>query len=504
MIIADVLKRWHSLLGEESILCTGTDEHGIKIQQAASKQGKDVREFCDEMSQQFKSLAKEANVDWSHFIRTSEPDHRFAVQHFWLLLKQRGMIYQRTHEGWYSVSDETFYPESSLQLALDPRTGRKFMASKETGSEVEKTSELNYHFRLSEFRDRLLAFYEQNPAFIYPPTRMNEVIAEVSSGLKDLSVSRPRERLTWGIPVPDDESQTVYVWLDALINYLTKANYPFQVPGQEELAGWPADCHVIGKDIVRFHCVYWPAFLMALDLPLPRQVLTHAHWTLGSQKMSKSTGLTVNPFFALTRFGTDPMRYFLTLCGGLKDDAVYDNDLIVLRYIADLKNGLGNLVSRISNPKLFDIREAVERYHGRPAGLHLKFRKYLESLPHMVHQDLAKPDPGLGLGKIIEAIRETNRYLQETEPWRMKEPQLTDEKNACIYMCAESLRICGILLQPFMPEKSKQLLDMIGVSDNGRSFVNTRFGSDHTYGRVPTEKPNGTSNALFPPLRSLL
>ena len=473
----------------------------MKIQQAASNQDKDVREFCDEMCQPFKQLAKEADIDWTHFIRTSEPDHRFAVQHFWLLLKQRGMIYEKKHEGWYSVSDETFYPESTIQVALDPRTGRKFMASRETGKEVEKTSEWNYHFRLSDFKDRLLDFYAKHPMFVYPEARMKEVVREVSSGLTDLSVSRPRERLTWGIPVPDDESQTIYVWLDALINYLTKANYPFQVPGQEDSAGWPADVHVVGKDIVRFHCIYWPAFLMALDLPLPRQVLTHAHWTLGREKMSKSTGVSVNPFYAIKRFGTDTMRYYLTLDGGLKDDASYDNGYIIKRYTNMLRGGLGNLVTRITRGKGWTIREAIERYHDRPEGLHVDFREFLQSIPQLVKEDLARPDPGVGLMRIMKVIRETNAYITHDAPWNLTEPTQADQKNACIYMCAESLRICGILLQPYMPGKMKQLLDTLGVSGDARSFNNTTFGSDADYGHVPAWAAEKT---LFPPLTSIL
>jgi methionyl-tRNA synthetase len=239
------------LKGRQAILCTGTDEHGMKIQRAAAKANMTPQAFCDQNCQSFLSLAEAAQVDFDHFIRTSQPEHHFAVQHFWLMLKERGHIYASKHEGWYSVSDETFYPESAVQLALDPATGRKFMASTETGSEAEWTSEHNYHFRLSAFRDRLLEFYQSNPSFVVPDSRMKEVVRAVEAGLADLSVSRPAERLKWGIPVPDDDTQTIYVWLDALINYLTKTNYPFHIPGQEHAAGWPADVQVIGKDIVR-------------------------------------------------------------------------------------------------------------------------------------------------------------------------------------------------------------------------------------------------------------
>ena len=409
IVLTDILKRWQTLLGKNALLCTGTDEHGMKIQRAAAKAGQDVRSFCDQNYTSFKVLADRANVSYDHFIRTSEPDHRFAVQHFWLMLKERGYIYSSKHEGWYSISDETFYPPSGVELILDPATGRKLMASKETGKEVEWTSENNYHFRLSAFNDRLLEFYASNPDFVVPSTRMNDVVSTVADGLEDLSVSRPVERLSWGIPVPDDDSQTIYVWLDALINYLTKANYPFQIPGQEDAAGWPADCHVVGKDIVRFHCIYWPAFLMALDLPLPRQVLTHAHWTLGRQKMSKSTGNVVNPFFAIDRFGADTMRYYLTHDGGIKDDASYENSYIIDRYKKGLQGGLGNLASRVTRGKGWNVREAVKQSTSEnlpPATgpLASNLRRALMNLPEMVSGHMNNLDPGKGLRLIMRVV----------------------------------------------------------------------------------------------------
>lgn len=235
------------------------------------------------------------------------------------------------------------------------------MASIETGKEVEWTSERNYHFRLSAFRDKLLAWYAEHPEWIVPRARMEDVVQQVEEKLEDLSISRPVDRLTWGIRVPNDPSQTIYVWLDALLNYATAAGYPF-APGKEASGGWPADVHVIGKDIIRFHCIYWPAFLMALDLPLPKRILTHAHWTLGKQKMAKSTGNVVNPFFALDRFGVDALRWFLVRDGGIVNDADYDNMHIVQRYKKSLQGGVGNLTSRIVRGKNWDVRRAVARY----------------------------------------------------------------------------------------------------------------------------------------------
>jgi methionyl-tRNA synthetase len=340
-------------------MLTGTDEHGMKIQKAAQKAGLDVKLFCDKHMRQFELLSQRADINYDHFIRTTDPVHKTAVEHFWEELNHRGYIYESKHEGWYSVSDETFFPQSSVHLILDPSTGRKHMASIETGREVEWTSEINYHFRLSEFKDRLLKHYRENPDFIVPASRQSFIIKEVESGLQDLSVSRPATRLQWGIPVPNDESQTIYVWLDALINYLTYAGYPF-TPGSEKGSIWPPNCQVIGKDIIKFHCIYWPAFLMALDIPLPKQFLTHAFWTLNREKMSKSVGNVVNPFFAIDRFDKDTMRYYMANDGGIVDDADYDNLYIVDRYKKGLQGGLGNLVSRIIRGKKWDIRESVK------------------------------------------------------------------------------------------------------------------------------------------------
>jgi methionyl-tRNA synthetase len=285
------------------------------------------------------------------------------------------------------------------------------MASQETGKEVEWTSEANYHFRLSAFKDRLLEFYKKNPEFVVPATRMNDVINWVSEGLEDLSISRPVERLTWGIRVPDDETQTIYVWLDALINYITKAGYPW-APGREQTGGWPADVQVIGKDIVRFHCIYWPAFLMALDLEPPRQILTHAHWTLGHQKMAKSTGNVVNPFFALDRFGVDVMRYYLAHDGGISQDSDYGNRFIVERYKKGLQGGLGNLVSRVTRPKIWSVRKSVEAASvgalREPDESTTKQINMLESLPEKVSLKMKQLNPGAALQIIMDAVYEVS------------------------------------------------------------------------------------------------
>ncbi|KAH6673190.1 methionyl-tRNA synthetase-like protein [Halenospora varia] len=524
MVLTDVLKRWQVLQGKEAILCTGTDEHGMKVQQAAAKVKIPPKEFCDLTSETFRDLAARVGIANDYFIRTTDEAHRDAVQYFWYMLKAQGYIYEKKHEGWYCVSDETFYPETSLEKRLDPHTGKTFMAAQETGKEVEWTSELNYHFRLSAFKDRLLDFYKENPEFVVPAARMRDVVNWVSAGLEDLSVSRPVERLTWGIPVPDDPSQTIYVWLDALVNYITVAGYPW-APGTDNKGGWPADVQVVGKDIVRFHCIYWPAFLMAIGLEPPKQILAHAHWTLGHQKMAKSTGNVVNPLFAMDRFGVDVMRYYLAHDGGISDDADYGNHMVAERYKKGLQGGLGNLTSRISRTKVWSVRKAIEAARD---GKLMKGTKYTKAQASMV-DDLARLanlkmeqlDPGAALRVIMDVVYQTNKYLQDVSPWnfaketRMVETTTTDADGAtmqsshdlnqdrihrCVYHCAEAIRVVAILLQPYMPTKAAEILDIMGVDEDKRTFEFAKMNADHTYGVAKRPPGKGKWEGVFPPL----
>lgn len=360
MVLADVLKRWHSLEGRESLLLTGTDEHGMKVQQAAANNETPPMEWCNVQAARFKELAANINIANDFFIRTTDEDHKEAVRHFWFLLKEKGLIYESKHEGWYCVSDETFYPESLLERKVDPMTGEVSWASIESGNSVEWTEEKNYHFRMTALKDQLLEFYKQNPEWIVPRSRMREVVDWVENNLEDLSISRPSSRLTWGIRVPDNESQTVYVWVDALINYLTKSGFPNWTPGEEFKGGWPADVHVIGKDILRFHGVYWPALLLAVGITPPKKLLSHAHWTMGGKKMSKSLGNVVNPHYAIDRWGVDTMRFFMIHDGGIDNDADYDNAIIVERYKKILQGTFGNLLSRITRSKAWNVRQSVQ------------------------------------------------------------------------------------------------------------------------------------------------
>lgn len=508
----------------------------MKVQRAAQKARLEPQEFVDQGAEVFKSLAERVGISNDIFIRTTDKHHKEGVEYAWQMLEERGHIYRSKHEGWYSVSDETFYPQNQVHLIVEPAHGRKIMASIETGKEVEWASEPNYHFRLSDFQEKLLKFYEENPDYIDPPSRMNEVVAQVRAGLEDLSVSRPAERLSWGVPVPTDDTQTIYVWLDALLNYATAVGYPF-TPGQETACGFPPDVQVVGKDIVRFHCIYWPAFLMALDLPIPKRVLTHAHWTLGRQKMAKSSGNGVDPFFALERFGVDGLRYYLVHDGGIVDDVDYDNSFVIRQYRKGLQNGLGNLVSRVARNRIWNIERAVKRFArpdqpGSVSGLDggdeglSNFCHMLRTQPSLVDEQMNLLRPNKALKSIMRIVHEANVMLNSSSPWTVVAQiksamagttgqklddlgqagisiEVLDEKiDRSIYLTVEALRLVGIMLQPFTPTAAKRQLDMLGVAEDRRSWEWCQLGKDDSFG-VPVDPVlKGDQSLLFPHLTS--
>ncbi|CAK7273043.1 methionyl-tRNA synthetase [Sporothrix epigloea] len=570
MVLADVLKRWQTLKGRRALLCTGTDEHGLKVQQAAARAGVPPKQFCDETAGVFKDLVKRSGLANDFFIRTTDPDHIAAARAIWRRLRRKGYIYQSQHSGWYCVSDETFYPAALVEKRLDPSTGKVEMASIETGKTVEWTEERNYHFRMTAVRDRLLRFYRENPAFVVPAARMNDVVYWVTNHLEDLSISRPASRLTWAVPVPEDDSQTIYVWIDALVNYMTKAGYPdrwapeeaeevaaqaelegtetaesvlidgnvqtsvfteseAQPPPQrrvsaptaaqrarQEAGGWPADVHVIGKDILRFHAVYWPALLLATDLPLPKQLLSHAHWTLGRKKMSKSIGNVVNPFYAMDRFGVDAMRYYLVHDGGIEDDGDYGNEHIVDRYKKGLQGGLGNLLGRITRTTRWNVREAIVAKCDTDFSASMEVSneaiksqvRSIQSVASLASEHMDRLDPRSALHSIMEVVYQTNRFLQETEPWDLakqlqaspNDKDLKSRLQMSVYLTVEALRVVGILLQPVMPVKAVEVLDVLGVSLEKRTFSQAQLRADNDYG--VSMKPPGRSKdgGLFPPL----
>ncbi|CAG8549694.1 1462_t:CDS:10, partial [Dentiscutata erythropus] len=405
----DSLKRYYELNDKKVILSTGTDEHGLKIQQAAAKVNQSPQEFCDNVSERFRELFDMANISYTTFIRTTEQKHKDAVKFFWEQLVNNGYIYKGVHEGWYSISDEAFYNASQVQIS---NSDEKIASVLESGQLVEWTEEENYKFRLSKCKDELLRWLDENPDVITPSNRFNEVKAFIKSDLVDISVSRPQSRLYWGIPVPKDSNQTIYVWLDALINYLTVTGYPWQTQensvNKHSMSGWPVDVHIVGKDIIRFHAVYWPAFLMAANLPLPKKILAHSHWMMNKLKMSKSRGNVVDPFTVMKEYGVDTIRYYLMRDGGISDDGAYDPTILQTRYRKDLAGQLGNLVSRSTSLALNPSSTVpfsssfIENVNDKDITL----IKMLQQLPDLVNNHYKNIEFGKGLELIFETIAE--------------------------------------------------------------------------------------------------
>jgi methionyl-tRNA synthetase len=417
MVLADVLKRWHNISNPSSpraLLSTGTDEHGLKVQQAAEAASVTPQALCDANSQRFRDLAASANVKHDFFVRTTDEAHRAAVQHFWEELVAQGHVYSAPRNGWYSVSDECFYKDEETERRAHPRTGVVTRVATATANEVTWTEEENYHFRLTAFKDRLLELYRKNPNLIKPAERQNEVVSWIETSLSDLSISRPSSRLQWGVPVPNDPSQTVYVWVDALINYIVQAGYPSSDLTSPN-SPWPADVHVIGKDILRFHCVYWPALLMATNLPLPRSFLTHAHWTISKRKMSKSLGNVVDPFKQLQRWGADPLRYFLMAeAGAMTDDKGYGNDRVMMRY-RELLSMVGNVYQRVRTfgagrcVRDVLINKVVPLVPDPATGQKPpKLLGMVEELPGRVRGAMAKTDIPTALKLIVDTLGEVH------------------------------------------------------------------------------------------------
>ncbi|KAK7408582.1 methionyl-tRNA synthetase [Neonectria punicea] len=527
MILADVLKRWQQINGKQAFLCTGTDEHGMKIQQAAAKEGMPPKEFCDSNSRKFKELAAAANISHDFFVRTTDEDHKHAVELFWSHLKNTPPenlgLYKGNHEGWYCVSDECFYAEDEVQSTVVPQTGRKIMASIESGNEVEWVKEDTWFFPLSKYKDRLLRFYDENPDWIKPTHRMNEVRNWVENHLEDLSITRPASRLSWGIPDPEDNSNTIYVWVDALVNYATKAGLGSKWNiGSPDTGIWPADVQVIGKDILRFHAIYWPAMLMAVGLPLPKMLICHNHWTMSNRKMSKSLGNVVNPNFALQRWGIDPLRYFLMRNGSFTKDMGYSNEFIMTVYEKELAANIGNMFQRIARVanQTWSTHEAVKSAQqgfdldvikALPLrSTYMSLEPYLEKVTPDFAERMNETDLSGAIREIFQFLTQVNRFVSDTEPWKLARSRTRDNMvclNWVIYKCADALRIAGILLQPIMPSKSAELLDGLGVKPERRTVEFANHGRDLEFGVEPTvTKPPGYDRkaakweSLFPPV----
>jgi len=458
-LAADVLARWKRLDGHEVFFLTGTDEHGQKVEKAARDKGMAPLAFTDQVSQNFRDLAAALGLSNDDFIRTTEPRHIATCQALWKLLVDAGDIYLGHYEGWYAVRDEAFYGEDELTQKPD---GTRVAP---TGAPVEWVREPSYFFRLSAWQDRLLAFYEANPDFIAPASRRNEVMSFVRGGLTDLSVSRTS--FNWGVPVPGDPAHVMYVWLDALTNYLTATGWP---DASAPRAGfWPADLHLVGKDIVRFHAVYWPAFLMAAGLPTPRRVFAHGWWTVEGEKMSKSLGNVIDPIATIARYGLDPVRYFLLREVPFGNDGDFSHRALVTRMNVELANDLGNLAQR-SLSLIARNCDGVLPATGDATAEDAEMLAMAAALPARLGTILDRQAFHEALEEIWKVVRAANAYIDRQAPWALRK---TDPVRmaSVLRVLADVLRYIATVLQPFMPDSMAKLLDQLGVQPDQRDFA---------------------------------
>ncbi|WP_274629016.1 methionine--tRNA ligase [Arvimicrobium flavum] len=460
VIATDVLARFQRLDDKDVFFLTGTDEHGLKMQQNAEAEGITARDLADRNSAIFRELAKALGTSNDEFIRTTEPRHYKASQAIWEKMAANGDIYLDSYAGWYSVRQEAYFDEKETTVGEDG------VRREPLGSPVEWNEEQTYFFRLSAYQDRLLAHYEANPDFIGPAERRNEIISFVKSGLRDLSISR--STFKWGVPVPGDEKHVMYVWVDALTNYITAAGYPDETA--DKWSFWPANIHVIGKDIVRFHAVYWPAFLMSAGIELPRRVYAHGFLFNRGEKMSKSVGNVVDPFALIDHYGLDQVRYFFMREVPFGQDGSYSHEAIVNRTNADLTNDLGNLAQR----SLSMIAKNVGGKVPAKGELAAQDRAILEQAANALdaaRKSMADQQIHVALGAIFAVVAEANRYFAGQEPWALKKTDPA-RMETVLWTTAETVRRVAILTQPFIPASAAKLLDLLAVPADRRTFAN--------------------------------
>ncbi|ODV91888.1 hypothetical protein CANCADRAFT_30190 [Tortispora caseinolytica NRRL Y-17796] len=498
-VLAETARKWYEFQGYPTMLSTGTDEHGTKVAQAAQLAKMQPKEYCDKTSQQFRELADFARVKYTDFIRTTSPDHIQTVSRLWQKIADNGYIYKGSHKGWYCIGDEAYYAEHEVEEVADPKTNTKFVQSKISKKPVEWYEEDNYFFKLSAFRTKLIDLIEKNELKIYPETVQQSILRELSLGTEDLSVSRPVSRVDWAIPVPNDPSQTMYVWIDALANYLVPARYPWSSAEEMTANGWPPDMHIIGKDIQRFHCIYWPAFLLAANIPLPKSIIVHSHWTVDGVKMSKSIGNVVDPFLLIQRFTRPPVNLFLLGDSNLENDGDYSDEKLLLRYEIQLRRKYGNLVSRLQS-KSFNIPNAVKQhFSSNQEDILLKpeyasvfsngFISEIDTLRDRVEESMEMLNTAKALREIWLIISASNKYIDDCAPWAFKgseESQIV--QNEIIFRAVEAVRVSTLLLQVFIPEIPSNVLDSLGVHPDRRSFEYAAYGADPTYGTLDVRK----------------
>lgn len=487
-VLADILTRFHKLLGYQTFFLTGTDEHGQKVQRAAAKRGVSPQEHVDEYNLRFKNLWKKMGIGYDYFIRTTDADHKKFVSDCLQMLWDRGEIYSKEYEGWYSVGEERFFTQDELdENGCDPISHRP----------VEWIKEKNYFFRMGKYRERLIEYLESHRDWIVPDYRWNEIRGFLKQPLNDLCISRPKARLSWGIPLPFDADYVTYVWFDALLNYVS-AVMTFDangnlVPKKTYSDGetiWPATYHLVGKDIITTHSVYWPTMLFALGFPLPKHILAHGWWLVGNDKMSKTTGNVVNPMEYMEKYGVDAFRYYLARDMVVGQDASFTHEGFVRRINSDLANDLGNVLNR--------VHRLVQNNFGgilpKPGNFGSEENDVLE-----IARRLEKSVPDLlenvklsqAVEEILSLVRAVNRYLEQKAPWKLaKDAERKNELATVLFVSAEAVRIALSFLSPVIPEKSREGLEMLGTTLEGVS--------DLGWGKFKGGEKFGQGAALFP------
>lgn len=481
-ILADVLARYHRLIGAPTFFLTGTDEHGQKVSQAAVRAGMTPKEQADRTVVRFQELWKKLEITHDDFIRTTEPRHTAVVQGILQDLYDRGEIYRAEYDGWYCVACERFFTEKDLAEGKCPEPG--------CGRDVEKIREANYFFRMSHYQEWLVQYIQEHPQFIRPDFRRNETLGFLRNKLTDLCISRPKRRLNWGIEIPFDPDFVTYVWFDALVNYISAIGYR---QGNSDFSKWwPASIQLIGKDILTTHTVYWPIMLKAMGLPMPETVFAHGWWLVGKDKMSKSAGNVVNPMDLAERYGVDAFRYFLMAEMSLGQDATFTEEAFVRRYNADLANDLGNMLSRV-------MKLIASHCGGRipaPAAYGEDERALQEtalSAARALVTSVGDMRIDQGLSGLAGVVRETNRYLEKKQPWTLAKEGKTESLGTVLYCAAETLRIVSGMLYPVLPGKMHELRKALGL---GEALPD--FGDLQVWGRLQPGVPIETMRTLFP------
>lgn len=474
-IACDATARYKRMKGFDVFYLTGLDEHGQKIEQKAEELGVKPQEYVDDMAMDVKKLWKLLDIDYTKFIRTTDLDHKQSVQQIFQRLLDQGDIYLGEYEGWYSVSDEEYFTENQLAEVFRNEDGKVIGGLAPSGHEVELVKEQSYFFKMSKYADRLLEYYEEHPDFIEPVSRKNEMINNfIKPGLEDLAVSRTSFK--WGIPVESDPKHVVYVWIDALSNYITALGYGTDDDSNFQKY-WPADVHMVGKEIVRFHTIYWPIMLMALDLPLPKQIFAHGWLVMQDGKMSKSKGNVVYPEMLVRRYGLDALRYYLMRAIPFGSDGVFTPEDFVSRVNYDLANDLGNLLNRTVAMINKYCDGVVPNYASQVTDFDSELSTTAADVIGKYNKAMEKLEFNIALSEVWRLISRANKYIDETEPWNLaKDEEKQTELNSVMVHLAESLRISAILLQPIMTQAPKEIFSQLGLDDETVSMIDIRFG----------------------------